>query len=345
MNADFENLTECSPALTALIEKQFPGAAITHFDLLAGGRNNRVFRVETTAGTVAAKQYFPGGDWDRIEAETRFLRFCRDKGIRRTPRFLAEDRAAFLALHEWLDGTTLKPGAVTTDNVGDAAAFLKELRRAARDAELAAYPAARDACLRLEDFFRSPRQRLRELRDALAANSRKAPVAEKAERFLETVLLPKWPHIERLALEKITVPDLTTPFDSRLCFVSPSDFGFHNALLSANGEVRFVDFEYAGRDSVAKAIADFVCQPSAPPPTGALDMLIDAVAAGPLIRNELSGILDIAMPLARMKFCCIILNDFKNMDAKRRLFSLGPAMTNRLAEQLDKAREYAEAYL
>ena len=34
--------------------------------------------------------------------------------------------------------------------------------------------------------------------------------------------------------------------------LSPSDFGFHNALLEATGKLRFVDFEYAGWDDPAK---------------------------------------------------------------------------------------------
>ncbi len=34
--------------------------------------------------------------------------------------------------------------------------------------------------------------------------------------------------------------------------VSPSDFGFHNALLDDGGAISFLDFEYSGRDDPAK---------------------------------------------------------------------------------------------
>ena len=39
---------------------------------------------------------------------------------------------------------------------------------------------------------------------------------------------------------------------------SPSDFGFHNALLKDNGKLCFLDFEYFGRDDPVKLMADFI---------------------------------------------------------------------------------------
>jgi hypothetical protein len=49
--------------------------------------------------------------------------------------------------------------------------------------------------------------------------------------------------------------------DSRC--VSPSDFGFHNAVRNKSG-VKFFDFEFAGWDDPAKAAADFLLQPRVP---------------------------------------------------------------------------------
>jgi len=43
--------------------------------------------------------------------------------------------------------------------------------------------------------------------------------------------------------------------------LSPSDFGFHNALVDPSGALSFLDFEYAGRDDPAKPVSDFFCQP------------------------------------------------------------------------------------
>jgi hypothetical protein len=46
--------------------------------------------------------------------------------------------------------------------------------------------------------------------------------------------------------------------------VSPSDFGFHNALLNSGNRIFFHDFEYAGRDSAVKMLLDFWAQPRVP---------------------------------------------------------------------------------
>jgi hypothetical protein len=51
--------------------------------------------------------------------------------------------------------------------------------------------------------------------------------------------------------------------DESLLCISPSDFGFHNAIRTASG-VRFIDFEFAGWDDPAKTLADFALQPRIP---------------------------------------------------------------------------------
>ena len=42
---------------------------------------------------------------------------------------------------------------------------------------------------------------------------------------------------------------------------SPSDFGFHNAILKESGDLVFLDFEYFGRDDPVKLMADFIWHP------------------------------------------------------------------------------------
>ena len=48
--------------------------------------------------------------------------------------------------------------------------------------------------------------------------------------------------------------------------LSPSDFGFHNVILTEQSGPRFIDFEYAGWDDPAKTAADFFFQPQIPAP-------------------------------------------------------------------------------
>jgi hypothetical protein len=43
--------------------------------------------------------------------------------------------------------------------------------------------------------------------------------------------------------------------------LSPSDFGFHNALRRPDGRLVFVDFEYFGWDDPVKLVCDFLWHP------------------------------------------------------------------------------------
>ena len=69
------------------------------------------------------------------------------------------------------------------------------------------------------------------------------------------------------------------PLDPAERCLSPSDFGFHNAILANDGRLRFIDFEYAGWDDPSKLICDFFCQPAVPAPPQAFDRFATAIAA------------------------------------------------------------------
>ena len=63
-----------------------------------------------------------------------------------------------------------------------------------------------------------------------------------------------------------TPPAWAGPLGEADRVVSPSDFGFHNALRTEDGRLAFLDFEYAGWDDPAKLVCDFELQPAVPAP-------------------------------------------------------------------------------
>jgi hypothetical protein len=90
---------------------------------------------------------------------------------------------------------------------------------------------------------------------------------------------------------------------SELC-ISPSDFGFHNAILTKTG-IRFIDFEFAGWDDPAKAIVDFNLQPRIPIGQKHFALLN---AIGPLDRPMVEKRCKVLEPLLFVKWVCIILS-------------------------------------
>src|SRR5207248_5946577 len=77
---------------------------------MAGGKNNRVYRVEAAAGVALLKSYFrhPDDPRDRLGTEFAFSRFAWGAGVRCIPQPLAADPAAGLGLFEFVHGKSLQ---------------------------------------------------------------------------------------------------------------------------------------------------------------------------------------------------------------------------------------------
>jgi hypothetical protein len=122
------------------------------------------------------------------------------------------------------------------------------------------------------------------------------------------------------------------------CCLSPSDFGFHNALADENGRVTFLDFEYAGRDDPAKLVSDFFCQPEISVPLnyhpGFLMRLADGLELDDAGRTRCRILLD----AYRIKWSCILLNDFLPVGAARRSFADAGEWDIRCLKQIEKAQ-------
>ena len=122
--------------------------------------------------------------------------------------------------------------------------------------------------------------------------------------------------------------------------LSSSDFGFHNALKRANGQIVFLDFEYFGWDDPAKMISDFLLHPQiylrANLKSRFFKEMLNCFDFIPNIDKRIM----IVYPLFGLKWCLILLNEFVSADLLRRHFAeSGEIDQEQLrAEQLAKAR-------
>ncbi|MBI5629793.1 MAG: aminoglycoside phosphotransferase family protein [Elusimicrobia bacterium] len=304
---------------------------------LLGGANNQVFRLRACGGSALLKAYFRDGPEgrDRLGAEFAFCRYAWSRGARRAPKPLACDSERGLGLYEWIEGCKLKAGEPQEAAVEEALAFLEDLNRdRSEDLDL---PEAAEACFTLRAHLDAVEGRLERLR-------RLAPSGELDGRclaFVQGEIWPRWQEERRRAEAESLSDDrgLDEPLAREDRILSPSDFGFHNALLSAEGRMRFFDFEYAGWDDPAKLVCDFFCQPAVPAAPELLPIFSERVAAltahpGLQLKRfeRLAGVY-------RLKWVGILLNDFLPQAGRRRRFALGAAAeAERKAEQLDKAR-------
>jgi hypothetical protein len=162
-----------------------------------------------------------------------------------------------------------------------------------------------------------------------------------AASFAEEKLAPSWRAVEKEIHGKAAnVAGNTGLLDESQRCVSPSDFGFHNALIGTDSRLRFLDFEYAGRDDPAKLVCDFFCQPELPVPIRFWDYFSDRLEAGVGWASGWRERARLLLPAYRVKWCCILLNEFLRSGRDRRAFaSSSEQNADRRPTQLDKARK------
>lgn len=312
---------EVAPAPAAGRTGPFTGDAVEFFDTFAaralgsrvvrctrlpGGINNLGARLELADGrTVVGKIYkrSPADPRDRLDHETRFLRLLADAGIGNVPRVLAVDETAGAALHSLVPGERWSeerpaPAAVWEQFSG----FLEALQRAARLPAARELPLASEAALSLQEHLAWVQERRDLWRGRALAGELDAPVADE-------ILGPFEAAYQGLAAAAITHPEFSKRVAQDRLILSPSDFGLHNALVTADGEVSFVDFEYAGWDDPAKTDADFACQPrhgaGRPAQLAALDSHLNRADARPRLVRELLALKWRFIVLAAQHSCLV----------------------------------------
>ncbi len=309
-----------------------PGAALTP---LPGGRNNRVFEVDDGDRRALLKWYFAHRDdtRDRLGAEFGFVRFAWDQGIAAVAEPYACDAGERLALFEFVDGRRPVPGGIGAGPVAQAAAFFDALNRHRHVPAATDLPLASEACFSLEDHLGTVTRRV----ERLSAMPVGDDLDGEAAALATSGLMPALTDVRNRIEGADGWGDGDLPARDRC--LSPSDFGFHNALVEADGTVRFVDFEYAGWDDPAKMVCDFFWQPQVPVPDELWPAFTEASLAGFDGAERLAARARLLHPLYGLKWCCIALNEFLPVGDDRRRFA-GPSADadERRAVQLDLAR-------
>lgn len=339
------SLPEAIAGPVAALVREAGHGRVLGVQALAGGGNNRVHRLDTSGGPLVLKHYFrhETDPRNRLAAEYAFLTFCAAHGISRVPKPIGADGLAGIALYSFVAGAV--PGPSEEPGLADiaqAAALLADLRQAAGYADALALSDAAEACFTLADHVACVDRRLDQLAALLDVATGASVPAARA--FLLDQLRPAWDGLRGLVAERARQEKPAGA--GRI--LSPSDFGFHNALRTANGLV-FFDFEYSGWDDPAKTLCDFVCQPRIPVPPAllpdALLALAEAVTSERMARTALLNRALLLLPLHRLKWCCIMLNEFKPDGGARRDFARGGDSEMRRRAQLCKASAFLRASL
>jgi len=322
--------------IAALLGLSAEQARETRLEPCGTGGNNRVYSAEYGGRKLLVKQYYrhPSDARDRLHAEDTFLRYAAVAGIACVPRTVAADARLGLGCYEFVEGSKLEGPDVSAARVSEAAEFFLKLNDPAHRAAARILPRASEACFSIGEHFAMVDRRTAQL----AGIPDNADVDRAARDFVGE-LAAAWEGVKhRIARE---ASGRSQPLDALVVeqCVSPSDFGFHNALLRKTGELCFLDFEYAGWDDPAKMVGDFFSHPAVPVAREHFDRFVRLTMEFSPHARVLEARARLLLPVFQTKWCCIILNEFIPEFARRRRFAdPGVDEGGRKRRQLEKAR-------
>lgn len=282
------------------------------------GGNNRTFRLETPDATYALKEYFrqENDKRDRLQSEYAFLTYANVVAPKMTPFAYAKDDNAGIALYEFIEGESLAGLCVSENDVKQAANFFCALNGRKRD--MANLPNASEACFSIQEHLNLINTRIQNLTKINIETAED----DQAQQTIQT-LSERWLDVQEDVQNGAAKYHLALnePLALQNRCLSPSDFGFHNALRTTNGELCFLDFEYAGWDDPAKMVGDFFSQLAVPVPAEYFDLFTKSVMQSFPDAVNLEHRAQLLRKVYEVKWCCIALNVFIPVNLARRMFA------------------------
>ena len=269
---------------------------------LQGGINNRVFRCGEAHNQWVIKGYSPlePDQRDRMQAEVDFLRYSAEVAPNFTPKLIHSDPELRCVVLEYLEGKSYTEGVPPPEEAVDTAVeFFRRLNAEPEAAKRSIHMDAAEGFLSLTEHLDNVHFRL----GGMECNHLPAEAKPEAERLL-AILRRELEQIREITANQISSGEMVDLISTDSRCVSPSDFGFHNAIQTSTG-LRFFDFEFAGWDDPAKTLVDFFLQPRS-------KITYDVAKFFDIFDTNTShAILSRAkflMPILRLKWLCIILS-------------------------------------
>lgn len=313
---------ELSVQLSEMLKHAGYAGRIDRISLLISGGNNKAWRVDSDNASFLAKQYFrhDQDQRDRQRSEFEFASYAERCAPKHVAKPICIEPIAGISIFEFLPGRPIGVGEVGEYEVQAAANFFAALNGKNRILDATHLPTASEACFSIAEHLNLVRRRIDALSDTIA----QAPSmgGEDAASFIVR-LTRFWRQIEERVVatslaEAISI-DLPLPPEDRC--LSPSDFGFHNAIRSEAEGIYFIDFEYAGWDDPAKMVGDFFAQLAVPVPASYFGAFVETALSGFANRGALRRRAELLRPVYQLKWCCIALNIFLPVNMARRKFA------------------------
>jgi len=312
-------------------------STILNIATLSGGKNSCVYRISCVNNqNYVAKFYFDhqSDKRNRLNTEYSTLQFLHLNNISNVPIPLFKSNKFKFAIIEYIHGTKIQSENVTYADIDTLVDFLFALNQLKLNKKSLMLANASEACFSINDYIFVIHKRLERIKKLEKNQS----VNEMLFFFVNDQFLPtftaikKWCHLSNYCSDQHIDIDQKT--------LSPSDYGFHNALRLTDSQIKFIDFEYFGWDDPAKMICDFLLHPAMELSFEMKRYFFNSIIGLFEDYQSLEKRIMIVYPLVALKWCMILLNEFIPEHLLRRSFS-GDCRINvesKQKEQLNKSK-------
>jgi len=220
------------------------------------------------------------------------------------------------SVYEFAGDTKVTSQEATEADIDFSTKFLLDLSKLNSVAGSDLMPPASEACFSIAAVIDNINHRLEALTEA---------DAPELVDFLQQEFRPGLAFVVSWCRERseATGISFTSDLDRQERTLSPSDFGFHNAVRRDDGSIVFLDFEYFGWDDPAKMTSDFLLHPAMELQPELLRRFASNLVAGFSGNLQLADRIRLTYPLFGLKWCLILLNEFLPANIARREFAAG----------------------
>ena len=308
---------------------------------ISGQGNSRIYNLISNDGRQYALKIYPDnfvGEKSRLKIEFNTLKFLKTNGFNNISESVSKNDDLNIGIYSWIDGYRIsKP---EKQDLKQLLRFVQQLYNVSKKSHNSKIESATEACLSGLELSNQIEMRL----------SRLKPISNNyphLKKFLECLFDPMWRDFKQHMFKNWPESSREKKLDPKYSILSPSDFGFHNAL-KIDDKIIFLDFEYFGWDDPVKLTADFIWHPAMElDPQLVIDWedgMIDLFSEDPDYMKRLNA----AKPIYGLRWILILLNEFLPGFAERRhgagcISSLGFCDDEKVRNiQLDKAKHYLE---
>ena len=285
-----------------------------NFQKIEGGKNNKGYLLKNKLGKkYFLKEYFSSktDERNRLKIEWDFLDFIKKTNNFNFPKTIIKDESLNLALFSFIEGQKISNNEITEKHINQVADFIISINSLLDNNY---FPnMASDYNCSIHSFIETLDIRIKKLSFATDIDLK----LKNKLIILKKKIIKLW-DIEKLNINnEFSYDEIKTKTP---LFLSPSDIGFHNILMN-NGRLFFLDFEYSGLDDLVKLVNDFFTCPSAKIPFKFKQKFISRLMSSLAIDNFFIKRIFALERSYKIKWSCILLNDYLIHSKDRRIFS------------------------